>query len=69
MFFYYSVFLLFLFISNRFFDSSPVVNIKLANADVDQDPDFLPQVNNLINENGAESSELIDDQIKQKTLK
>ena len=52
------------------FDSSPVVNIKLANADVDQDPDFLPQViNNLINGNGAESSELIDDQIKQKTLK
>ena len=52
------------------FDSSPVVNIKLANADVDQDPDFLPQViNNLINSNGAESSELIDDQIKQKTLK
>ena len=52
------------------FDSSPVVNIKLANADVDQDPDFLPQViNNLINCNGAESSELTDDQIKQKTLK
>ena len=52
------------------FDSSPVVNIKLANADVDQDPDFLPQViNNLINGNGAESSELTDDQIKQKTLK
>ena len=52
------------------FDSSPVVNIKLANADVDQDPDFLPQViNNLINGNGAESSKLIDDQIKQKTLK
>ena len=42
------------------------MNIKLANADVDQDPDFLPQVNNLINGNGAESSELIDDQIKQK---
>ena len=52
------------------FDSSPVVNIKLANADVDQDPDSLPQViNNLINGNGAESSELTDDQIKQKTLK
>ena len=52
------------------FDSSPVVNIKLANADVDQDPDFLPQViNNLINGNGAESSELTDDQVKQKTLK
>ncbi len=52
------------------FDSSPVVNIKLANADVDQDPDFLPQViNNLINGNGAESFELTDDQIKQKTLK
>ena len=52
------------------FDSSPVVNIKLANADVDQDPDFLPQViNNLINGNGAESSELTDDQVKQKPLK
>ena len=45
------------------------MNIKLANADVDQDPDFLPKVNNLMNGNGAESSELIDDQIKQKTLK
>ena len=45
------------------------MNIKLANADVDQDPDFLPQVNNLINGKGAESSKLIDDQIKQKTLK
>ena len=51
------------------FDSSPVVNIKLANADVDQDPDFLPQVNNLINGNGSESSELIDDQIKQKNVR
>ena len=51
------------------FDSSPVVNIKLANADIDQDPDFLPQKNNQINGNSAESSELIDDQIKQNTLK
>ena len=51
------------------FDSSPVVNIKLANADIDQDPDFLPQVKNFINGNGEESSELIDDQIKQKALK
>ena len=42
------------------FDSSPVVNIKLANADVDQDPDFLPQVNNLINGNGTESSKFIE---------
>ena len=52
------------------FDSSPVVNIKLANADIDQDPDLLPQEkNNQINGNSAESSELIDDQIKQNTLK
>jgi outer membrane biosynthesis protein TonB len=51
------------------FDSSPVVNIKLANADIDQDPDFLPQKNNQTNGNSAESSELIDDQIKQNTLK
>lgn len=51
------------------FDSAPVVNIKLANADIDQDPDFLPQKNNQINGNSAKSSELIDDQIKQNTLK
>ena len=51
------------------FDSSPVVNIKLANADIDQDPDFLPQEKNPINGNSLESSELIDDQIKQNTLK
>ena len=51
------------------FDSAPVVNIKLANADIDQDPDFLPQKNNQINGNSANSSELIDDQVKQNTLK
>ena len=51
------------------FDSSPVVNIKLANANIDQDPEFLPQVNNLINGNGSEPSELNDAQNKQKTLK
>ena len=51
------------------FDSSPVVNIKLANADIDQDPDFLPQEKNPINGNSAELSELIDDQIEQNTLK
>ena len=51
------------------FDSSPVVNIKLANADIDQDPDFLLQKNNQINGNSADSSELIDNQIKQNTLK
>ena len=51
------------------FDSSPVVNIRLANADIDQDPDFLPQEKNPINGNSAELSELIDDQIKQNTLK
>ena len=51
------------------FDSSPIVNIKLANADIDQDPDFLPQENNQIIGNSAESSELIDDQIKLNTLK
>ena len=51
------------------FDSSPVVNIKLANADIDQDPDFLPQEKNPINGNSAILSELIDDQIKRNTLK
>ena len=51
------------------FDSSPVVNIKLANANIDQDPEFLPQVNNLINGNGTKPSELTDIQNKQKTLK
>jgi len=51
------------------FDSSPVVNIKLANADIDQDPDFLPQEKNTINGDSAELSEFIDDQIKQNTLK
>ena len=51
------------------FDSSPVVNIKLANANIDQDPEFLPQVNNLINGNGSKPSELTDIQNKQKTLK
>ena len=51
------------------FDSSPVVNIRLANADIDQDPDFLPQEKNPINGNSAELSELIDDQIEQNTLK
>jgi len=51
------------------FNSSPVVNIKLANADIDQDPNFLPQEKNPINGNSLESSELIDDQIKQNTLK
>ena len=51
------------------FDSSPVVNIKLANANIDQDPEFLPQVNNLINGNGSEPSELNDAPNKQKTLK
>ena len=51
------------------FDSSPVVNIKLANADIDQDPEFLPQKKNPINGNSTDLSELIDDQIKQNTLK
>ena len=51
------------------FNSSPVVNIKLANADIDQDPDFLLQEKNPINGNSAKLSELIDDQIKQNTLK
>ena len=51
------------------YDSSPVVNIKLANADIDQDPDFLPQVTNLTNGDGAKPSEIINNQISQKTLK
>ena len=36
------------------FDSSPVVNIRLANADIDQDPDFLPQEKNPINVSNTE---------------
>tara|TARA_B100001769_G_C21841827_1_gene456752 strand:+ start:97 stop:714 length:618 start_codon:yes stop_codon:yes gene_type:complete len=51
------------------FDSSPVVNIKLANADIDQDPDFLPQSNKLISGDGVETSELIKNMKNQKTLK
>lgn len=51
------------------YDSSPVVNIKLANADIDQDPDFLPQVTNLTNGDGAQPPEIINNQISQKTLK
>ena len=51
------------------YDSSPVVNIKLANANIDQDPDFLPQVTNLTNGDGVEPSEIINNQINQKTLK
>jgi protein TonB len=51
------------------YDSSPVVNIKLANADIDQDPDFLPQVTNLTNGDRAKPSEIINNQISQKTLK
>ena len=45
------------------------MNIKLANANIDQDPDFLPQVTNLTNGDGAEPSEIINNQINQKTLK
>ena len=51
------------------YDSSPVVNIKLANANIDQDPDFLPQVTNLINGDGAKPSEIVNNKINQKTLK
>lgn len=51
------------------FDSSPIVNIKLANADIDQDPDFLPQSNKLISGDGVETSELIKNMKNQKTLK
>lgn len=51
------------------FDSSPVVNIKLANADIDQDPDFLPQSNKLISGDGVKTSELIKNMKNQKTLK
>ena len=51
------------------FDSSPVVNIKLANADIDQDPDFLPQSNKLISGDGVETSELIKNMKNQKTFK
>lgn len=51
------------------FESAPVVNIKLANSDIDQDPNFIPQSKILSNGDGAESSEVFLDQTNQKTLK
>ena len=51
------------------FESAPVVNIKLANSDIDQDPNFIPQSKILSNGDGAESSEVFLNQINQKTLK
>lgn len=51
------------------FESAPVVNIKLANSDIDQDPNFIPQSKILSNGDGAESSELFLKQTNQKTLK
>tara|TARA_B100001057_G_scaffold121805_1_gene120644 strand:+ start:6418 stop:7035 length:618 start_codon:yes stop_codon:yes gene_type:complete len=68
IFFIFGVSFIFIY-KQPLFDTSPVVNIKLANADIDQDPDFLPQQNNLKNGVGAESTELIKNQINQKTLK
>ena len=51
------------------FESAPIVNIKLANSDIDQDPNFIPQSKILSNGDGAESSEVFLDQTNQKTLK
>lgn len=51
------------------FESAPVVNIKLANSDIDQDPNFIPQSKILSNGDGAESSEVFLNQTNQKTLK
>ena len=51
------------------FESAPVVNIKLANSDIDQDPNFIPQSKMLSNGDGAESSEVFLNQTNQKTLK
>ena len=51
------------------FESAPVVNVKLANSDIDQDPNFIPQSKILSNGDGAESSEVFLNQTNQKTLK
>ena len=51
------------------FESAPIVNIKLANSDIDQDPNFIPQSKILSNGDGAESSEVFLNQTNQKTLK
>lgn len=51
------------------FESAPVVNIKLANSDMDQDQNFIPQSKILSNGDGAESSEVFLNQTNQKTLK
>ena len=51
------------------FESAPVVNIKLANSDIDQDPNFIPQSKILSNGDGAESSEESLNQTNQKTLR
>ena len=51
------------------FESAPVVNIKLVNSNIDQDPNFIPQSKILSNGDGAESSEVFLDQTNQKTLK
>ena len=51
------------------FESAPVVNIKLANSDIDQDPNLIPQSKILSNGDGAESSEVFLNQTNQKTLK
>jgi len=51
------------------FESAPVVNIKLANSDIDQDPNFIPQSKILSNGDGAESSEVFLNQTNQKILK
>ena len=51
------------------FESAPVVNIKLANSDMDQDQNFIPQSKILSNGDSAESSEVFLNQTNQKTLK
>ena len=51
------------------FESAPIVNIKLANSDIDQDPNFIPQSKILSNGDGAKSSEVFLNQTNQKTLK
>ncbi len=51
------------------FESAPIVNIKLANSDIDQDPNFILQSKILSNGDGAESSEVFLNQTNQKTLK
>lgn len=51
------------------FESTPVVNIKLANADIDQDPNFILRSKTFSNEGISESFEIPKNKINEKSLK